>query len=372
MIPYTGEYIGYKENDQSGFTYYSFTPASLMAGNFYTIDDELIALLNDTYQKLGFLDGVIQYAPNKNSFRELMLFKECVYSKMIDYGDPSFEDALAIRGSGKGDITPITNLMLAFEDAACQGIYTQELNKVCEIALYGEEAKEAIDIRRKQIFLSNVKANIKIYNPTAPDALLPALADIFAFLRNSQEDMLIKIPLVHYQFEMLHPYEKYNGIVGRIMVSQLLSKIVNEAFSLICFSEFLYWNKNQYFDLLSSTRRSGGHIRWIKFFVNAINEATRLSAQLLMQYEDVIAFDEKKLSGITPLPKSVSIIYDCLKKYPIINVPVAEKLSGLSFNTVSKALLILEKNGIVKQCGNNGRNRIFEHTDLKRLFTDVK
>lgn len=113
--------------------------------------------------------------------------------------------------------------------------------------------------------------------------------------------------------KMIHPYEKYNGIVGRIMVSQLL-----------------------------------------------------------MQYEDVIASDERKLSSITPLPKSVFVIYDCLKKYPIINIPVAEKRSGLSFNTVSKALLILEKNGIVKQCGNNGRNRIFEHTDMKRLLVDTR
>lgn len=124
--------------------------------------------------------------------------------------------------------------------------------------------------------------------------------------------------------------------------------------------------------MLSSTQRCGGHIWWIKFFVRASNEATRLSAQLFMQYEDIIASDEKKLSSIIPLPKSVSVIYDCLKKYPIINVPVAEKLSGLSFNTVSKALLVLEKNGIVRQCGNNGRNRIFEHTDLNRLLSETK
>lgn len=56
-----------------------------MSGDFYTMDDELIALLNDTHQNLGFLEGIIQYAPNNVSFRELMLFKECVYSKMIDY-----------------------------------------------------------------------------------------------------------------------------------------------------------------------------------------------------------------------------------------------------------------------------------------------
>lgn len=89
-----------------------------------------------------------------------------------------------------------------------------------------------------------------------------------------------------------------------------------------------------------------------------------------MQYEDVIASDEKNFSGITPLPKSVSAIYDCLKEYPLINVPIAEKLSGLSFNTVSKALLILEKNGIVKRCGNNGRNRIFGYEKLKHLLTE--
>lgn len=75
----------------------------------------------------------------------------------------------------------------------------------------------------------------------------------------------------------------------------------------------------------------------------AHHEAARLSAQLLMQYEDIIASDEKKLSSITPLPNSVSVIYNCLKKYPIINVPVAEKLSGLSFNVVSKALLVKKR-----------------------------
>lgn len=88
MTPYTGEYIGHKENAQSEFTYYSFTPAPLMSGDFYTMDDELIALLNDTHLNLGFLEGIIQYAPNNDSFRDLMIFKECVYSKMIDYGSP--------------------------------------------------------------------------------------------------------------------------------------------------------------------------------------------------------------------------------------------------------------------------------------------
>jgi Fic family protein len=58
------------------------------------------------------------------------------------------------------------------------------------------------------------RTNLKSYNPTAPDAVLPALADISAYLYNDKDtDPLIKAALVHYQFEMIHPFEQYNGIV---------------------------------------------------------------------------------------------------------------------------------------------------------------
>ena len=98
---------------------------------------------------------------------------------------------------------------------------------------------------------------------------------------------------LHYQFEMIHPFEKYNGIVGRIIVPTILCNIVGEARPLICLSEYLYHNKNEYFDLLQTTQYSGGYIRWIKFCVNAINETAKRSAQLLIQYEDIVAKDIK-------------------------------------------------------------------------------
>lgn len=73
------------------------------------------------------------------------------------------------------------------------------------------------------------------------------LADISAYLYNDQNtDPLIKAALVHYQFEMIHPFERYNGIVGRIIVPIMLSDVAREAKLLICLSEYLYHNKNEY------------------------------------------------------------------------------------------------------------------------------
>ena len=101
---------------------------------------------------------------------------------MIDYDSPTFQDILVNRGSGKGDIVPITNLELAYKTARNMTISALSLSKLYGIALYGDNVGKAIDVRKRQIFLYHVKTNIKSYNPTAPTEVLPALADISAYL----------------------------------------------------------------------------------------------------------------------------------------------------------------------------------------------
>ena len=117
---------------------------------------------------------------------------------------------------------------------------------------------------------------------------------------------MIKAALVHYQFEMIHPFKQYNGIIGRIIVPMILRDATNETLLPICLSEYLYHNNNEYFDLLRTTQYSSGYIRWIKFFVDAIEETAKQSAELLMQYERIITEDELKLKHIPSLPKRVN------------------------------------------------------------------
>lgn len=105
-------------------------------------------------------------------------------------------------------------------------ISAPSLSKLCGIALYSDNVDKTIDVRNRQTFLHSVRTNIKSYNPTAPTEVLPALADISAYLYNDQDtDPLIKTALVHYQFEIIHPFEQYNGIVGRITIPLILHDI---------------------------------------------------------------------------------------------------------------------------------------------------
>ena len=365
MLPYTGDYIEHIEPGKNSLKFYSFTPRPLMRGHMYQMDDELAALLIDAHRNIGFLEGLIKYAPNKEAFAELMLLKECTYSRMIDYDSPDFKEVLTSRGTGRGNISPIIDLEVAYRAAVNMEICAPDLSRICGIALYGESEDNPMSVRDHQTFWLGAKTNLKGYNPTAPDAVLPALADISAYLYNDQNtDPLIKAALVHYQFEMIHPFERYNGIVGRIIVPIMLSDIAREAKLLICLSEYLYHNKNEYFDLLRSTQFSGGYIRWIKFFINAVGQAAKQSTEQLVQYEHRIIEDLEHLLEIESFPKSVFSLYEYLKKSPIINSSIAAKSIGLSFNSISKAIRILQENGIVVQIGDSERNRLWSYNLL--------
>lgn len=368
MLPYTGDYIEYIEPGKNSLKFYSFTPRPLMRGDMYQMDDELAALLIDAHRNIGFLEGLIKYAPNKEAFAELMLLKECTYSRMIDYDSPDFKEVLTSRGTGKGNITPIMNLEAAYRAATNMEINAPDMSRICGIALNGESEDNPMDVRDHQTFWLGAKTNLKGYNPTAPDAVLPALADISAYLYNDHNtDPLIKAALVHYQFEMIHPFERYNGIVGRILVPMILRDVIGEARPLICLSEHLCQNKNEYFDLLRSTQYSGGYIRWIKFFVNTVGQVAKQAAEILMQYERTAAENWKRLTQIGGTPQSVLIVFEYLKRFPITTVSSAAKHTDLSFNSASKAIALLQSYRIVDQIGVSERNRIWIHKSISQI-----
>ena len=301
------------------------------------MDDELAALLIEAHRNIGFLEGLVKYAQNKEAFAELMFLKECTYSHMIDYDGPDFKEILTIHGIGKGDIIPITSLEMGFKATKSMGVAAPDLSWICGIALNGESENNPIEVRNHQTFWLGAKTNLKGYNPTVPDGVLSALADISAYLYNDHStDSLIKAVLVHYQFEIIHPFERYNGIIGRILVPMVLRETIGEAILLICLSGYLYHNKNEYFDLLRTTQYSGGYVQWIKFFVNAIGEVAKKSSVLMTQYKRIITLDEHRLMEINKSLKSILEIYNYFKYVPVTTVTVTERKLEFSFNTVSK------------------------------------
>ena len=178
MSQSAGNYTKHAEPGKTDFVYYTFVPRPLAEGNFFQIDDELSDLLIEAYHALGVLEGLVKHAPNKASFAELSLFMECCYSRLIDYQTPLLYNAL------KGEGTDcITNIASAYKYSDGKAISMPVVSSIFEIALSGVDKGEYVSFRKKQTFMLRAVSNLKVYNPTSPDDILPAIKDIMAYLR---------------------------------------------------------------------------------------------------------------------------------------------------------------------------------------------
>lgn len=191
---------------------------------FFKIDDELEALLVEPHHSLGLLEGLLQYVPNKNSFYELIPLRECAHSRMMDYDASDFSGILETPPS-KRDIEPINSLLSAYKAAAGIQSLLKITAKIFGIAFNSDNTEQQIGIRDALTSLQPIISNLKAYNPMAPETILPSLANTSAYLHDSEDDLLIQAVLTHYQFEMIHPFEKHNGVVGRVAIFTVLQKL---------------------------------------------------------------------------------------------------------------------------------------------------
>src|SRR5699024_1687599 len=126
-----------------------------------------------------------------------------------------------------------------------------------------------------------------------------AMSDLERYMNEGDDyDPLIRIALIHYQFETIHPFLDGNGRVGRLiillylMVQGLLDKPV------IYISYFLKKNQIEYYDRISEVRRSGNYEQWVAFFLEAVSAAAKDS---LVTIEALSELHEKNLEK---LPKT--------------------------------------------------------------------
>ena len=249
------------------------------------------------------------------------------------------------------------NIVSAYKRSLEKPVSEIDWSQLCTIALHGHDSKKKVGEREEFISLGQGRTNLKEYNPTAPNKIRPALTDISVFLSDDKKvDVLVKAALAHYQFEMIHPFECYNGIVGRLMFPMILHTYGIMVAPFIGLSEFLYFNKNNYFNILSTTQYSAGYIALIKFFVRGIYvEATRSANQIEMLAQ-TIAEDEAKVRVGN---KSTMMVYLYFKKHLMSEIKPVSQALGISFNTVAKAVDGLIAMGILKKDNQQARHRIF-------------
>ena len=176
-------------------------------------------------------------------------------------------------------------------------------------------------------------------------------------------DPLIRIALIHYQFETIHPFLDGNGRIGRLMILLYLMEQKYISKPIIYISYFLKKNQLEYYDRISEVRKSGNYEQWISFFLEAVSAAAKDS---LATAEKLSALHERNINKLPVTSRkkdNVRKVFDYIEQYPIIDIKRTAADLGASYNTVATAVRKLVQAGILKETTNASRNRVFSYEE---------
>ncbi|WP_281522583.1 Fic family protein, partial [Mogibacterium timidum] len=150
---------------------------------------------------------------------------------------------------------------------------------------------------------------------------------------------LIKIALIHYQFETIHPFLDGNGRMGRLLIILYLREQGLIEYPVLYLSYFFKKNRNRYYELLNNIRIKGEFEEWIKFFIDGICE---ISEDAITSIQKISELKKKDIERIRKFSNgnisNLLLVYEYLLKHPFVEAEDIKKLVHVSKPTVNKIL----------------------------------
>ena len=368
--------------------YYSFYPSKLPPYPKIEIDNDITKKLIKAHKVLAILDDRATNIPNINLFISMYVQKEALLSSQIEGTQATLEDIFNpnINENINADVDDVVNYIKATKYAMKRLKTLPLCNKLLlethKVLLSGARGKEKNpgEFRQSQNWIGGAGSTIKTARYIPPDVLSmkEALSDLEKYINSEDElDELIRIALIHYQFESIHPFLDGNGRIGRLLiVLYLLEKKVIKTPSLYL-SFYLKEHRIEYYDRMSAIRETGDYEQWIKFFLEGIyvsgKSAIKTANELIVLREKNI----KKLNSENYTKRTFETmmkIFHYLEAHPIIEIRKTSKDLSMAYNTVSLAIDRFEKLGILHLVKKQGRNKLYsykEYIDILRDGTEV-
>ncbi|MGG1519484.1 Fic/DOC family N-terminal domain-containing protein [Paenibacillus oryzisoli] len=206
------------------------------------------------------------------------------------------------------------------------------------------------------------------YIPPQPQLVDAYMNNLEVYINNPQDqlDELVRVAIIHAQFETIHPFLDGNGRIGRILIPlYLFNKNVID-YPNFFLSEALERDKHKYYRFLNDTRYNGDWNQWIRFFLEAIILQANKNIQLI---NDVNQLYEQDLNLAQSLINSSGIkkIIDAIYQKPIFTVQTISSAADISEATCRRYLSILESQRIIFSDGKQRSKTYYYYNLLDKL-----
>jgi Fic family protein len=208
------------------------------------------------------------------------------------------------------------------------------------------------------------------YIPPHHSLLNDLMGDLENFINNeSQMPDLIKIAIIHYQFETIHPFLDGNGRIGRLLITlYLVSKGILDK-PLLYLSAFFEKNKSLYYQNLADVKERGAMVQWIKFFLVGVQQT---SCEAVDTLSKVLKFKEETENQIRDTfgrrASNAVILFHNLLKRPTTSIEQVMGKCNLSYKSANDLVKDFVKIDILEETTGQSRNRFFRMKPYLEIF----
>ncbi len=341
--------------------------------------------LAKAYLVIGRLDGLTAILPDIPIFLYTYVRQEALLSSQIEGTQSSLSDLLLFEVDGAPGVPPddvqeVSNYVAAMfhglkrikEDFPLSQRLIREIHEILLSKGRGS-TKLPGEFRRSQNWIGGSRPGNALYVPPPPGHVVDLMSDLEKFIHTDYPEYptLVKVGLMHVQFETIHPFLDGNGRLGRLLITFLLCASELLEHPTLYLSLYFKTHRSRYYELLQRVRTHGDWETWLEFFLDGVIHTSEHATKTAKKILELFERDHKKIKQSGQLVASSLRVHRVLQERPVLPASYAADSAGISLPTVYSAVKHLQNIGIVKEVTGKKWNRVFAYDEYCRILSET-
>jgi len=347
------------------------------------LDDRLTVLHAEALTAVGKLGVAGAMVSSAQWFLYGFVRKEAVISSEIEGTQATLQDVVTFEASRQGarpdDVQGVCNYVDALTFArqkitSVKGLplSTRLLCGVHKRLMRGVRGADKTPgaVRRTQNWIGGTRPGNARFVPPPPEVVPELMAQLEMWLHSDDAlPPLIKAGLAHVQFETIHPFLDGNGRIGRLLITLLLEHWGLLESPMLYLSLALKQRQQEYYTHLTAVRDDGDWEGWTAFYLECVREAADDGVRAAEKLFALLGKDRARLIAHASITVPAIRLLDLLPSNPVVTLPLAVALLGVSKPTAIKAIEALEEMGILKETSGKRRDRVYAYQKYLDVLT---
>ena len=333
---------------------------------------------------LARLAGVSGLVPSVDWLLYSAIRKEALLTSQIEGTQATltdlFDEEAGFKVNNTDDVEEVSNYLRAFRwvqeqlrDPQGLPISVRLLCDAHRLLLDGARGagKQPGELRRSQNWIGGTRPGNAAFVPPPPEHVPALLADMELFIHDQGTELppMVRVALIHAQFETIHPFLDGNGRIGRLLIAALFEHWGLLAEPLMYLSGYLKQHQVEYYRRLSAVRNEGDWEAWVTFFLEGVAVAAGDAERNIIEVASLVAADRKRLLQSPKAGPASYRLFEMLPMMPRFTIERVRAQLDTTFPTAAAAVKVLEDLGIVAEMTGQKKNRSYSYQAYVELLS---